>query len=181
MIELLYKAAAHPFVNVSALALDALCKAGERGYSAVESFLPILQRRAIIPHYVLPKGSLSLSAYEICGVAFHDFEVFRESVLTKALLLCWKTNGVDYMESCTAAVEEFCSERPSAEMTMQLEAALFCIEAMAGEMQLSNVPASNSEQLKRCSAALGAKPQVLMSNPLTLSRMCRVLGQVRSS
>lgn len=178
MIELLYKAAAHPFVNISALALDALCQAGQKGYSPAEALLPILQRRAIIPHFVTPSGSLSVSAYDLCGVAYHDFEIFRESILTKALSLCWRLNAVDYMESCTAAVEEFCSERPSVELTLQLEAALFCIEAVAGEMQVGQTAASYSEQLGRCLAALGAKPQVLMSNPLTLSRMCSLLGKL---
>jgi len=180
MVELLYKAASHPSVNISAIALDVLCELGSKGYTGTEAMLPVLQRKAIIPHHVLPSGYLSLAAYETSGVTFHDFVTYRDTILARFLCLCWRANGIDYMESCTAAVEEFCSDRPSPELSLQLEAALFCIETMADQIQLSQRDsASYSEQLKRCMAAFSSKPKVLMANSLAVSRMCRLLEQVR--
>lgn len=80
------------------------------------------------------------------------------------------------MESCTVAIEEFCTARPSLEVSLQLEAALFCIQAIVPDILQSS--GTCSEYLKRCSSALGGKPPVVLSNPLTLARVCQLLQKV---
>jgi hypothetical protein len=177
MVELMQKAAGHSYVNISGIAIAILTKTTERGFSLADDLLPLLQRRAIIPHRFVD-GSLSLAAYDICGVDFHEFENFRESVLSDALAVCWKSNPAQYMNSCTSAVEEFCKEQPSLELSLQLEAALYCIEAVAEDIFDSHHPFPCTAQLRRCIEALSPKPVSLTSNPLTLGRMCRLIRKV---
>lgn len=178
MIELLQRGAAHPLVNVSAIALEALSPATRKGYSGADGLLPVLQRRAIIPHYIQQGGDLSLSAYDLCGVTFHEFDNFRSVVLTEALRVCWEIDGLRYMDSCTAAVEEFCSAPPSPELSLQLEAALFCMDVVLLNVLDTPKPIRHSKQLHQCFVSLQRRPMALFSNPLTLSRMCHFIQRV---
>jgi hypothetical protein len=181
IVDLLYKAASHPFVHISAIALGSLLDATRRGYALASSLLPVLQRRAIVPHIIMPTGHLSLTADELCGVTFQEFESFRGGVLTEILLLCWRIDPQNFMDSCTAAVEEFCyAEHISSELTLQLEAALFCVEVVSREVTSSGSTVPHPEQFKRIVSAIGARPAVIFSNPLTLCRMCIVIQQVRN-
>jgi hypothetical protein len=179
MINLLQKIAAHPSVNISGLSLEALARLTQKGNLHSHELLPILQRRAIIPHH-FQLGVLSLSAEDLCGVCFHEFENFRNTVLKEALLACWKQDGRHYMDSCTSAVVEFCSDRPSVELSLQLEAALFCIESVAVDVLDSVGPFPHGDQLKTCTDALKTKPPSLISNPVTLARMCKLIRKYRS-
>jgi hypothetical protein len=180
VIGLLQKASAHASVNISALALTALTQAIGRGFAQAHDLLPILQRRAIIPHQYsssVQQSHLSLAVEETSGVNLHEFMRFRQVVLTDALLVCWTCDGRTYMDSCTSAIEEFCCQRPAPELSLQLEAALFCIEvAVVNALNLEPFP--YSDQLKRCTIALSTKPETLTCNPLTTARMCSFICKV---
>lgn len=181
VVELLHKAASHPFVHISAIALASLIDATRRGYAGAGALLPVLQRRAIVPHLIIPPGHMTVIAHDICGVSFHEFKSFRNGVLTDFLLLCWRIDPVTFMDSCTAAIEEFCSaQHVSPELSLQLEAALFCVEVVSREASSSGSSIPHPNQLARIVSAIGARPAVIFSNPLTLSRMCLVIQQVRS-
>jgi hypothetical protein len=181
IIELLHKAAGHPFVYVSAVALDGLIGATRRGYGSAGALLPLLQRRAIIPHLITQSGGLTLTAYELCGVSFQEFESYRNGILMEFLLLCWRLDPETFIDSCTAAVEEFCyTQHMSPELSLQLEAALFCVEAVSREAMSSGSTIPHPLQLERIVSAIGTKPTVIFCNPLTLSRMCCVIQQVRT-
>lgn len=179
LLDLLQKAAGHPSVNIAAIGLEVLVEAARNGFLSPEGFLPSLQRRAIIPHQISPNGMLSLSAYDVCGASFHEFMSFREHLLVDALLLCWGANVLTYLDSCAAAVEEFCTEQPTSELSLQLEAAIFCIETVAASSLDLGVPCPYSDHFKRCIVALRSLPTVLTSNPLTMSRFFLLLGKVR--
>lgn len=182
VIELLHKAASHPFVHISAIALASLIDVTRRGYAGAATLLPVLQRRAIVPHLIIPPGRLTIIAQEICGVSFHEFESFRNGILSDFLLVCWRIDPGNFMDSCTAAIEEFCStQHVSPELSLQLEAALFCVEVVSRETASSGSSIPHPNQLKRIVSAIGARPAVIFSNPLTLSRMCLVIEQVRMS
>lgn len=176
-ISLLVLAASHPSVNICGIALQALTRIMPTVPSISKDLLPVLQRRAITPHHY-NSGVVSLVASDLCGVHFHEFQNFRESVLGDCLVVCWRQINGHYMDSCTSAVEEFCSDQSSAEVSLQLEAALFCIEVIAGEALNSDTAFPYSEQIKRCINALSRKPQSLTTNPLTLGRMCRFVRKV---
>jgi hypothetical protein len=117
-------------------------------------WLPLMQRRAIIPHQIrgIQGGedhyyaSLSLSsADETSPMDYHEFvHHFRGTVLKDALLACYHCHADYYLASCTAAVEEFCDDGNStalvaaAEPTLSLEqtalhleAALYCLAVVA--------------------------------------------------
>lgn len=179
LIDLLMKGAAHPSVNISGIALGALAQVVRLDMSLGLQLLPLLQRRAITPHHVV-SGAPYLAASDICGVNFHEFQIFRETILTDALVACYEGTSANYMDSCTSAVEEFCSENASSQVSLHLEAALFCIGAVA-EIALRASEGgtfSHSAQLERCTSALAAKPSSMMTNPLTLAQVCRFLKKV---
>jgi hypothetical protein len=137
--------------------------------------LPILQRRAIIPHH-LRGGKIDLDALDLCGVAIHDFHIFRRVVLSDALDACWARNGEYYMDSCTAAIEEFCGTTPAIDVSLQAEAALFCIEQISFDVTLGTFPTDNV--MSRLIKALLKKTPTVMSNALTRESMCRLICKV---
>jgi hypothetical protein len=172
------KSASHPSVNICGIALEVLSKLLSSEIGLANQLLPILQRRAIAPHHFV-NGVPSLVASDICGVNFHEFEIFRETILKDSLVACWKPNEEYYFASCTAAIEEFCSTHASAQVSFHLEAALFCMGAVAEEtMAGTDGRSSHSAYLLRCTAALGGKPQSLTSNPLTLTQACHFVRKV---
>lgn len=181
LIDLIMKGAAHPSVNISGITLSVLADVVRVDVGLGLQLLPLLQRRAITPHHII-SGEPYLAASDICGVNFQEFEIFRDTVLTEALLSCYHGNSMNYMDSCTSAVEEFCSENASSQVSLHLEAALFCLAAVA-DLTLANTSSGgfpHPSQLERCTTALAAKPGSMMSNPLTLAQMCRFLRKVGS-
>jgi hypothetical protein len=146
--------------------------------SLAHEVLPALQRRAIIPHHTIDNG-FDLDAPDICGVNLYDFQVFRDQVLGEALVVCWKQGGDHYMDSCTSAVEEFCLTSSSEHVSLQLEAALFCVEVIADEIYASLNVFPHDSQLKRLLDALSSKPKSLMANHVTRETMCRFLKKVK--
>jgi hypothetical protein len=176
-INLLMKAASHHSINICGIVLPVLSRIASTDASVAQGLLPILQRRAITPHHV-NSGYVSLAASDLCGVNFHEFQNFREYVLTEALVACWGANGDNYMDSCTSAVEEFCSECSSVDVSLHLEAALFCIEAVSDDAFNGHVEYPHSRELMRCMTALSGRESSMMRNPLTLARMCTLLRKV---
>ena len=169
LLDLLMKAGAHPHVYISSPSFP--CR-----------MLPLLQHRAIIP-YVL-HGSLPSLGGAASGVDFTEFENFRQSVLSDALLACYEQNPKYYMDSCTSAVEEFCSSNATVEVSFQLEAALFCLTTVAITVTRPSTRSgqgsgNHNEQLSRCTKALSTKPAFLPANPLALGQLNRFLAMVR--
>lgn len=179
LIDLIMKGAAHPSVNISGIALAVLAQVVRLELSLGLQLLPLLQRRAITPHHVI-MGAPYLAASDICGVNFHEFQIFRESVLADALAACYEGNSTNFVDSCTSAVEEFCSESASSQVSLHLEAALFCLSAVSENVLAKTFGgiSVHSSQLERCTTALSVKPSSMMSNPLTLAQMCRFLRKV---
>lgn len=196
MVDLLLKAAAHPSVNVCGIALEALSKLAALDENFTLRLLPILQHRAIVPH-VLDSGNPSLAASEVCGVDIFEFECFRSTILSDALVSCYRKNQDYYMNSCSVAVEEFCKAAPTVKTSFQLEAALYCLSAVAEESiaagqalltksfvdenATSDMSNKNKNQLARCTQLLETKPVCMTANPLTLSQSCQFIGKVRGT
>lgn len=174
-ISLLVKGASHPSVHVCAISLPIIARILPLVSSLPNDVLPVLQRKAIIPHHVRD-GKINLDTSDICGASFHDFQSFRMTVLSEALVACWRESGDHYMDSCTSAVEEFCSVLSSTDVSLQLEAAIFCIEQVSSTcLKGQNVNMMFDNQMKRIFSVVPAKPPSLMSNPITRERMCRFI------
>ena len=195
LLDLLLKAATHPSVNICAISLSVLTTLIPRDAGLSHRLLPTLQRRAITPHRFVPNASSpggptipTLTASDVCGVNVYEFQNFRESVLKEALVACWKDNGNNFMSSCTSAIEEFCASAAATKVSFHLEAALFCMTAVADDAlgitkENDNSAPTNfahTSQLERCTTALAAKPASLMSNPKTLSQLCQFLRKVNT-
>lgn len=174
-VNLLLKAASHPSISICGIVLPVLCQASSSDSSIVQQLLPVLQRRAIAPHY-MKSGQLMLGG--MSDGDFHTFQQFRDHELADALIACWKVSGDNYMDSCTSAVEEFCLDRSSIEVSLHLEAALYCLEVVAGSAFGSDAQFRYSRQLRRCLMALSRKPQSMVANPLTLAQVCSFLRKV---
>ena len=177
-ITLLLKGSNHPSVNICAICLRTLTRLMNVVPTLSLELLPVLQRRAITPHH-LRGGKIDLDAVDLCGVTIHDFQTFRFAVLSDALFSCWAKNDEHYMDSCTSAIEEFCSSTSSIDVSLQAEAALFCIEQISWDRtneSRGKFPANNV--MGRLIKALLAKPPCLMSNPLTRESMCRFIHRV---
>ena len=177
MVDLVMKGAAHPSVNISGIALSVLARVATMDTSLPPELLPLLQRRAITPHHII-SGSPSLAASDICGVNVQEFHIFRNAVLKEALIACYEGDRDNYMDSCTSAVEEFCSEGATSEVSLHLEAALFCLATVAEQVLAGDGMNRHSSQLERCTTALSNKPASLMVNPLTLAQMCQFIRKV---
>lgn len=196
MVDLLLKAAAHPSVNICGIALEALAELAAYDENFPLRLLPILQHRAIVPH-VLDSGNPSLAASEVSGVDIYEFESFRSTVLNDSLLACYRRNQDYYMNSCSVAVEEFCKTAPTVKTSFQLEAALYCLSAVADEsiamgqalltksFVAENVKSdmcnTKKDQITRCTQLLETKPVCMTANPLTLSQACRFIGKVSTA
>jgi hypothetical protein len=174
-ISFLLKTASHPSTNICGLTLPVLSQVSSTDPHVAQQLLPVLQRRAIVPHRV-ESGRMSLA--DLSDGDFHTFQQFRDHELTGALLACWRANSDNYMDSCTSAVEEFCSDHASVNVSLHLEAALYCIESVAADEGDSQVHFRHSKQLARCLMALSRKSTSMMANPLTLARMCTFLRKV---
>jgi hypothetical protein len=181
-------------VHICSIALEALSGLAALDQNFPLQSLPILQHRAIIPH-ITNGGLPSVEASEVCGVDINEFDSFRSTILSNALVSCYKRSPDCYMNSCTTAVEEFCTAPPTVKTSFQLEAALYCLGAVASDsisvgqilMTPSNAVVDDNRdmnnttknQLSRCTAQLEKKPVSVTANPLTLAQTCRFVGKVR--
>jgi hypothetical protein len=177
-VALLIKGANHPSVNICAICLKPLTRLMPLVPALPLDLLPVLQRQAIIPHH-LRGGKIDLDAVDLCGVTLQDIQIFRLTVLSDTLFAYWTKNGEHYMDSCTSAIEEFCCTTSSIDVSLQAEAALFCIERISwdtSEELQETFPANNV--MRRLVKALLFKPPSVMSNPLTRESMCRFICKV---
>lgn len=179
LLDLLIKSASHPSVNICAIAIDVLRELVSAENGLYNQLLPVLQRRAITPHLVV-REVLSLEATDVCGVNYHEFENFRATVLKDALATCMQGNEAQYMASCTAAIEEFCSGSSSKTESFHLEAALYCMNAVADEVLAAVIVSPHLAALRRCVTALAMKPESLMANALSLSQANIFLRKVNA-
>jgi hypothetical protein len=177
-VTFLLKGSNHPSINICAICLQPLARLIPLVPSLSADLLPVLQRRAIIPHH-LKLGQIDFDGAEFCGVAVHEFLTFRQTILSEALIACWKEHDKHFMDSCTSAIEEFCSAPTSCEVSMQSEAALFCI----GQISWEDVCESENrfiidKILHRLLKALMKKSPNVISNPLTRESLCRFIRKV---
>jgi hypothetical protein len=160
-----------PSVTICAMVLPIVTPLLRTEVGLAVQWLPLLQRRAIIPHQIrvideeegqLKQTSFSLSsAYETSGMDYHEFvHQFRTTVLKDALLGCYHSHSDYYLASCTAAVEEFCDDRSSttavadptssSERTaLHLEAALYCMSEVADQRLLDMLSSASTSLLAR--------------------------------
>ena len=177
LVDMLFKVATHPRVCVASIGIETIPLLLDPNNSIVREALPLLQRRAIIPHEVIG-NRVELKTESFSDISFEDFRDFREHVLTDALVACWKTDGQGFFDSCTSAVEEFCAAGSSVGVSLFLEAAIFCIEAIGDTVMTSHTLFAQTDQLKRCTQALASRPKSLLASPFTLSRMAIMLQKV---
>ena len=167
-MSLLMKAAVHPLANICAIAISALTRIVEKFPILAHDILTLLQRRAIAPHVREGVKSLESSGGE--------FDSFRNTILTEALIACYKGNGHQFMDSCTSAIEEFCSSGATEQFSLQLEAALFCVEAISMEALVTQQTFPHDVQMKKIVTALQVKP--LMATSFARERMCAFVHKV---
>lgn len=177
LVEILLKVASHPHVNIASIAIQTIPLLFSPENSIVREALPVLQRRAIIPHEIVD-DKMELKTESYADVSFEDFLDFREHVLSDTLVECWKTDGQGFFDSCTSAIEEFCTKDSSLSVSLFLEAAIFCIEGVGSTVMSSHHPCEQTEHLKRCTQALVSRPGSLLANPFTLSRMAGMIQKV---
>jgi hypothetical protein len=205
MLDLLLKCASHPSVVVCATILPVMTPILAQQMGLATQWLPILQRRAIIPHHHTidnntgHTSTISLDATDLCQVQYDEFaQGFRDTVLSDALLACFQSHPEFYVASCTAAIEEFCSvgvaagsDSVTVQTSFHLEAALFVMacasDAVSDSTGTSSSSSNNdvvvvleriSSYLERCTAALAKIPPSLTSNPLAMVAACRFIMKV---
>lgn len=186
LFDLLFKATAHPSVYVCGIALEALSAIAPHDKDLSTRVLPLLQGKAIIPFHLIGAED---DAIEGLG----DYRDFRERVLKDALIACHAGCGSFYLESCASAIEEFCLASPSPHLPYQLEAALFCMVAVSGNVvnkfrnvQKADATTINADSdaqlicshLEKIVPALAKNSFSSTSHPLVMAKMCRFLNEV---
>jgi hypothetical protein len=152
LIELLMRSVRHPSVHVCGIALEAFVLLISPKSDLAIKLLPILQGKAIVPSFLV-----GLTSQNDCDVDFDEFERFREHLLSEILITCYISNRGYFIESCTSAIEEFCSvsRNPDPQTAYQLEAALFCLSAVSIEaskraLLVSASPSAQEAAAKAC-------------------------------
>lgn len=176
LFDLLFKATAHPSIYVCGIALESLSVVASSNSQLSIRLLPLIQGKAIIPFHVITGKDGFLE----------DYTAFRERVLSDALIACYAGCGAFYLDSCASAIEEFCQiqpdTNPSEHLPYQLEAALFCMVAVADKVRKnSREKESSCIQLERIVVALTKDEFRTTKNPLAMAKMCRYINVVRYS
>ena len=179
LIEFLFKTLSHPSIKIHGVTLGVTSEFVSAQTSLGRELLPLLQRKVIIPHHTNEAGILSLLQTDQYGVTIDEFLHFREHVIADALCACWKFDSETYLNSCTSAIEEFCSGDAGANLSFHLEAALFCVESVGSQLHGSDL-VSFADQLSRCMASLSKKTNCITSNPLAIARLASFLQKVRA-
>ncbi|KAL7579114.1 hypothetical protein ACA910_019144 [Epithemia clementina (nom. ined.)] len=174
LIAFLFRTLSHPSIKIHGITLGVVAQFVSIKASLARELLPMLQRKAIIPHQTNEAGMLSLLHTDQYGVTIDEFLLFREHVVADALCACWKFDSEAYLSSCTCAIEEFCSGETGANLSFHLEAALFCVESVGRELTGSSLYAF-SGQLSRCVASLSKKATCVTTNPLSVARLALFL------
>jgi hypothetical protein len=132
LIDLLALCASHPLLQICSISIAAFSSLSRLSHQLAIRILQILQSRAIIPPSLvgLPSPAISID------VDLEEFHSFRENILSDVLRSCYITSRSYYVESCVTAVEEFCTSascqvETNVQLPFQLEAALYCLCAVA--------------------------------------------------
>lgn len=166
LLDLLFKAVAHPSIYVCGIAVEALANVTPASAELSTKLLPFLQGKAIIPFHLVDNDDGGLE----------DYINFRERVLTDGLAGCLAGCGVFFLQSCSSAIEEFCQANPSAHLPYQLEAALFCMVAVAPKAIKTLEKRDLCTQLERIMSALSKKSSTITSHPLVIMKTCRLIN-----
>ena len=179
LFDLLFKATLHPSADVCGLSLEALANIAPSNNDLSMRLLPLLQGKAIIPFYLISGEQRDIHE------DLEDYMQFRERVLVEALKACYAGCGSFYLESCASAIEEFSMASSSPHLPYQLEAALFCMVAVAERATKKFQEKSLAEKQSICSqleiivSALAKNNFSTTSNPLVMAKMCRFISEVR--
>ena len=165
VIDMLFKAVSHPSVYVCSIAIDALSVVVSSNSDLSTRLLPQLQGKAIIPMALV---------HDIDG-GFDDYINFRDRVLASGLCACYIGCSNFYLESCATAIGEFCQvTSPSPHLPYQLEAALFCMIALADKAPNAKGGGDKQvlcSQLEKMITALKTSATAT-SIPIVTARMC---------
>lgn len=205
IVDLLMHAASHKSVHMSGIALKTLPHIMSTGSSINTNILNVLQQRASWSECqsdaLTPQ--ISKCIIEEFGVDFDEFESFRENILTAALVSCYLLDRHLYLKSCADTITQVCQTHTKRNWR-QLEAALFCINAVAIEAckhanffdQSSDIESNSAqntslfdanrlmdsrahnELLSSCINTLSGSLDICVCNPLLLAQMCRFIGKV---
>ena len=166
VLDLLFKATSHPSVYVCGIAVEALAEVVKSNSELSSRLLPHLQGKAIVPMNLVN---------DVDG-SFDDYINFRERVLTSGLIACYTGCSTFYLESCGSAIEEFCNATPSPHLPYQLEAALFCMIAVAGKASKARDKQVLCDQLRKMITAL-KNSAVATSLPLVTAKTCLFINK----
>eukprot|EP00523_Entomoneis_sp_CCMP467_P003054 CAMPEP_0168754312 /NCGR_PEP_ID=MMETSP0724-20121128/19433_1 /TAXON_ID=265536 /ORGANISM="Amphiprora sp., Strain CCMP467" /LENGTH=1227 /DNA_ID=CAMNT_0008802781 /DNA_START=397 /DNA_END=4081 /DNA_ORIENTATION=- len=181
LLEFLLKAAHHPSVHICGMTLNVIPSFVSNKNLLARELIPLLQRKAIMPHGINSEtGDLTL-VLDQYGSGVDEFLRFRQTVVADALRTCWEYEPEAYIDSCTSAIEEFCTAGTKAETThnlsFHLEAALFCVESLGSFLDSEEARSSfaYSDQFSRSMAAVSQNTISITSNPLTVMRLALLL------
>lgn len=169
LLDLLFKAASHPSVYVCGIAVEALSKISSSNNELSTRLLPYLQAKAIIPFHLIE---------DVEGL--DDYTNFRDRALTDALIACYMGCSAFYLESCGAAIEEFCQADPTPHLPYQLEAALFCMIAVSAYASKEPNKQMLHTQLERMITSLAKNSFSTTSHLMVMTKMSLFIGKVSS-
>lgn len=170
LLDLLFKAVAHPSVYVCGIAVEALTNVTPSSAELSTKLLPFLQGKAIIPVHLIDNDDGGLE----------DYINFRERVLVEGFAGCYTGCNTFFLQSCSSAIEEFCQASPSAHLPYQLEAALFCMVAVAEKAINTTDKSDLCRQLERMISALAKNRSTTTSHPLVMLKACRFFNKYAS-
>ncbi len=152
MIDLLMKATSHPSLNVYSLALDAFTHIINGNSDISTRLLPMLQGKAIVPPSII-----GITCDDGADIDLSEFERFREHQLSDILMKCYISCRSYFIESCSLAIEEFCTGATNVHTPFQMEAALFClcsvsVDASKRALLVNANPAAQMAAAKACAS-----------------------------
>jgi len=170
LVELLFKAIAHPSIDVCGIALEAFSDIAPSNTELSTRLLPYLQGKAILPVQLRNDTE-----------RIEEFIDFRDRFLKEALVACYTGCRSYYLTSCASAIEEFCQAAALPHVPHQLEAALFCVVAVSSKAQKSADKQTLNEQLMKITSALKNNAFATTSDRFVMARMCSFINQYASS
>ena len=164
LLDLLFKAASHPSIYVSGIAIESLADCAADNPTLATRLLPVLQGKAIIQTSFLDDvGSLE------------DYINFRQRVLAVGFQGCYSGCEGFYLRSCASAIEEFCGASLSPQLPFQLEAALVCMISVSNKAIKTLDKQALVSQLEKMVAALVANDFKTTSHPVVMASLCRFI------
>ena len=164
LLDLLFKAASHPSIYVSGIAIEALADCTAENQNLATRLLPVLQGKAIIQTPLLDDvGSLE------------DYINFRQRVLTIGFQGCYAGCEGFYLRSCASAIDEFCGASLSPQLPFQLEAALVCMISVSSKAIKTSDKQALVSQLEKMVSALVANDFKTTSHPVVMASLCRFI------